>query len=146
MFDRDARPDDRSEPSEESDRLRVLCAEMARPWPFPGHQLGRRTIENYLPLEALRAWAESSDGVERARRRRQVEAFASSDFGAKRRACFAMKEGFLKDVAKDVREDFKQRRRKRRKRGKLEMRERWLEEHELPAIFQGLQSKAFDII
>jgi hypothetical protein len=43
-----------------------------------------------------------------------------------------MKDGFLKDVAKAIRDDCKLR--------ELQGRERWLDEHELPAVFQGLQS------
>lgn len=135
MFDRDAHPDDRSKPSETSEALRGLCARMSRPRPFPGHQLGRRTIENYLPFEALRTWAESGSGKERARRRRRVEAFASGDFGAQRRACFDMKGGFVKDVGSATRDDLKRRKR--------DQRERWLEEEELPAVFQGLRNTEF---
>ncbi len=94
MFDRDAHPDDPAQPSATSETLRDLCALMTRPRAFPGHQLGRRTIENYLPPEALSTWAESGDA--RPERRGRVAAFNSTDFGAARRACFAMKYGFVK--------------------------------------------------
>lgn len=147
MFDRDAHPDDRSKPSKISESLRELCAQMMRPRPFPGHQLGRRTIENYLPIEALHAWAVAGGGAEKRQRREQVEAFKSDDFGAQRRACFEMKEGFVKDVANAIRDDLKQHKLKQRKltqrklkQCKLTQRARWLDEHELPTVFQGLQN------
>lgn len=172
MFDRDAheardgrggkaptKPNDPRLPSATSENLRALCAEMTRPRPFPGYQLGRRTIENYLPIHALSAWAEAGDGPERTRRRAQVEAFMSSDFGEERRACFAMKEGLVKDVASTVREELGQRGHKQRKlknragwvheaklpaaqRTKLRTRVRWLEDAELPAVFQGMKDAA----
>jgi hypothetical protein len=155
MFDRDARSDDPRLPSEPSETLREQCAAMTRPRPFPGHQLGRRTIENYLPFEALRAWAGAGDGAERTLRRQRVEAFESGDFGEHRRACFAMKDGLMKDVAQGVRDEFKQRRIRLRKlkprsmpeaklpatpQRKLKARERWLDESDLPEIFQGLKN------
>ncbi|XXY52218.1 hypothetical protein WME91_13890 [Sorangium sp. So ce269] len=73
-----------------------------------------------------------------------------------------MKDGLFKDVDDSVREEFKARRRKmhnNRKalerrvpdggapraiiKSKLRTRERWLEESELPAVFQGLRNAAF---
>ncbi len=156
MFDRDARPDDPRLPSSMSESLREVCAGMTRPRPFPGHQLGRRTIENYLPFEALYHWANS--GNDTVQRRQRVEAFKSNDFGELRRACFAMKDGFVKDVAQAVREELKQRKRPERKlkmrwvheaklpvtlESKPRRRVRWIEESELPVVFQGLQNVAF---
>ena len=147
MFDRDAHPNDPRRPSKTSEDLREICAIMTRPRPFPGHQLGRRTIENYLPFEALDHWAGGGDGAERQERRRRVDAFKSSDFGGLRRVCFAMKDGFIKDVAQSIRDEFKQRGFRQRKiKGawtssalkRPRTRERWLEESELPAVFQGM--------
>ena len=156
MFDRDAHSSDPREPSKTSESLRELCAGMTRPWPFPGNQLGRRTIENYLPFEALDRWANCGDNS--AQRRQQVEAYKSSDFGGLRRACFAMKDGFVKDIAQTVREEFKHRDHLGHKlkirwlqadklpatlKSKPRPRNRWLEESELPAVFRGVQKGAF---
>ena len=158
MFDRDAQANDPRLPSRTSESLRELCAGMARPWPFPGNQLGRRTIENYLPFEALDRWANGGD--DSAQRRQRVEAFKSSNFGGRRRACFAMKEGFVKDVAQSVREEFKHRDHPGHKlkirwvqadklpaafKSKPRRRGRRLEDSELPTVFQGLQNTAFRV-
>ncbi|WP_437296546.1 hypothetical protein [Sorangium sp. So ce426] len=160
MFDRDAHPSDRRLPSKESEDLHGHVAAMQKPWPFPGHQLGRRTIENYLPFEALDMWVEGGKGHDRTRRRQQVEAFKSADFGPTRRACFSMKDGFEKDVAQEVRDELNQRKEKqyklKRQRRQLLPRNppqnqraiarptvRWLKETELPVVFQGMQNEAF---
>lgn len=160
MFDRDAHSSDPRQPSTTSEKLRGHVASMQRPWPFPGHQLGRRTIENYLPFEALDAWAEGGKASDRTRRRQQVEAFKSSDFGSVRRACFNMKVGFEKDVAQEVRDELSQRRKAQYKpkrqprqllprnpptshRGIARQAVRWLKETELPAVFQGMRNEAF---
>ncbi|NNB98452.1 hypothetical protein HI113_31610 [Corallococcus exiguus] len=103
MFDKDAHSTDRDAPSKDSSNLRTLCEGMTTPFPFPGHQLCRRTIENYLPFEALHAWAESG-GNKSKTRRKKVNAFVSNQFGASRRACFAMKDGLLKDSPKEIRD------------------------------------------
>ncbi len=158
MFDRDADPKDPRLPSPQSQSLRSLCASMTRPSPFPGRQLGRRTIENYLPFEALRLWAESV-AKDKAERRKRVDAFVSPDFGDDRRACFAMKDGLRKDVTKAVREDLSRRGSKQVKlkiagrwrtekelashfKRRARMRERWLEDEDLPAVFRGLSGEA----
>lgn len=160
MFDRDAHPDDPRLPSPTSETLLALCAGMTRPRPLPGHQLGWRTIENYLPVEALHAWVHSGTRHDTTRRRERLEAFMSSDFGEQRRACFPMKEGLIKDVDQAVRDEFAQRRVKQLKlrtrarwihetkspaarKRKPRTRERWLHEAELPAVFQGMQNTAF---
>jgi len=157
MFDRDAHHEDPAQPSSLSETLRLLCASMTRPRPFPGHQLGRRTIENYLPVKALEFWAENAQTSGSKRRLRQmVWAFSSLEFGEIRRACFAMKEGLVKDVAPAVREDLKRRKLKQMKlkrhpswftedqlrsvlKRRSKTRERWLEETELPAVFRGMR-------
>ncbi|WP_437927159.1 hypothetical protein WMF37_50425 [Sorangium sp. So ce291] len=160
MFDRDAHSSDPRQPSATSEKLRDHVVSMQKPWPFPGHQLGRRTIENYLPFEALDKWAEDGRESDRTRRRQQVEAFKSADFGSARRACFNMKEGFEKDVAQEVRDELSQRRKEqyklKRQRRQLLPRNapanhraiarpavRWLKETELPVVFQGMQNEAF---
>jgi hypothetical protein len=97
MFDRDALPGDPVRPSEVSDKLLSLCRSMSKPWPYSGTQLGRRTIENYLPLEVLDLWA-ASTRKHQAVRRKLVQAFKSKDFGDMRRSCFDMKKGLSKDV------------------------------------------------
>lgn len=56
MFDRDTNAEDRSRPSQLSEQTRMLCCELTMPWPLAHHQLARRSIENYVPAETLRAW------------------------------------------------------------------------------------------
>lgn len=51
VFDSDAR--DRGHPSVESEKLRNGCAGAQ----IPHHQLERRSIENYIPIQALEQWA-----------------------------------------------------------------------------------------
>ncbi|NBC47324.1 MAG: hypothetical protein GVY22_04890 [Gammaproteobacteria bacterium] len=54
MFDRDADSADRSQPSQASIAMKTLCESApARPWPLGHYQLGRRAIENYLPVVAI---------------------------------------------------------------------------------------------
>ncbi|EYF00303.1 Hypothetical protein CAP_0955 [Chondromyces apiculatus DSM 436] len=134
MLDRDVRaatkdqPSDPTKPSKTSETLRQLCAGMARPRPFPGHQLSRRTIENYLPFEALERWVSKGKGPEIDHRSKLLKAFRSSMFGDVRRACFNMKEGLLKDVAHGLRKEVKQSKRRPT-------------EAELPLVFQGCEPK-----
>lgn len=101
MFDHDADPNDRTQPSRQSQELKGLCLGMAKPFRYPGNQLGRRTIENYLPFESLHGWVQQSRRAQRAPRRRLLDLFKSQRFGAQRRACFAMKDGLKKDLQSD---------------------------------------------
>jgi hypothetical protein len=109
MFDRDAAEEDPRQPSPVSRHLLDLCCEdvLQGPWPFPVLQLSRRTIESYLPLEALAARGSAKNGVDRLSALRRLrdehptEAFA-----------YNMKEGFMKDaraIRKDKRGSLKQR-------------------------------------
>lgn len=88
MFDRDADPKDPRKPSAESRAVAELCRDsaFAQPWPLPSLQLGRRSIENYLPLEVLRFEQWRVDALERLRNDYPAESFG-----------YAMKEGFIKD-------------------------------------------------
>jgi hypothetical protein len=52
IFDSDART--KGQPSSESEKLRQGCLSAQ----IPHHQLHRRSIENYLPLQALHQWAQ----------------------------------------------------------------------------------------
>lgn len=96
MFDRDADCDDPRNCSKDSDAVKQKCSSAALqgPWSFPHVQLGRRSIENYLPLEALRArypYGERDTqiaAVERLRTAHPEAAFA-----------YSMKEGIIKDAS-----------------------------------------------
>jgi hypothetical protein len=125
LFDKDAAPGDATVPFRDSATLSALCQGMTQPRPFPGHQLGRRTIENYLPFEALRLWAAAGRGPDRKKRREKVDAFEATAFGAERRACYAMKKGLSKDA------HGKEARKREARRASLT---------ELPPPFQGLTS------
>lgn len=95
MFDRDADCDDPRNCSKDSDAVKQSClsAVLQGPWNFPHVQLGRRSIENYLPLEALRAKYRYGDrdaqigALERLRTEHVEAAFA-----------YSMKEGLIKDA------------------------------------------------
>lgn len=110
MFDRDAHVEDPRRPSTSSDQALGLCQNesLQGPWPFPYWQLGRRTIESYLPLESLQNQPSAKNGsdrlsvLRRLRDQHPPEAFA-----------YNMKEGFMKDAHAIKKED----------RGKL--RDRW---------------------
>ncbi len=77
LFDRDSDPADRSRPSADSERLREMADQVCDgdPWGIASHQLGRRSIENYLPLKALDSWAAGAGGRIRKRRYESVGAF-----------------------------------------------------------------------
>ena len=90
MFDRDGADDDRSRSSDASERLLEACRDsVIQPWALAYHQLTRRSIENYLPDDALWLWADNQD------RKKSVGAFISKAFGEHRRHCYDMKEGLL---------------------------------------------------
>lgn len=89
LFDSDAlRP---REPSQDSERLRAECLAAS----VPCHQLQRRSIESYLPLPALRTWADRG-GAQAADARRAVRAFVR--LTEDQRAHFNMKTGFEGDA------------------------------------------------
>jgi len=89
LFDSDAlRP---GLPSNESELLRKACRNI------PYHQLQRRFIENYLPPQALRAWAKS--GLDRgARTERFVQIDAYFRMKTAQQHHFNMKDGFSRDA------------------------------------------------
>lgn len=89
LFDSDAR--EPGQPSRQSEELRHACLRAG----IPHHQLLRRASENYLPVKALQAWAESSSGNLRTLRRRKANAFAS--MSPDHRHHYGMKHGFQKD-------------------------------------------------
>lgn len=96
MFDRDGADADRSRPSSDSERLAEVCrSSPALPWALGYHQLTRRSIENYLPNEALWLWAAEKSGQQYSDRCKSVNAFISEDFGERRRRFYDMKEGLL---------------------------------------------------
>ena len=89
LFDSDAREPGR--PSAASEALRQICLRKGIPY----HQLSRRASENYLPVQALQAWAHTSPGNLRASRRRRTDAFAS--MRPDQRYHYNMKHGFQGD-------------------------------------------------
>lgn len=89
LFDSDAR--EPGCPSEESEHKRRTC--LAKD--VAHHQLARRESENYLPPQALQAWAAKSSGNLRAARRRKADTFAGLQ--PEQRQHYNMKEGFAGD-------------------------------------------------
>ena len=68
MFDRDTQPS--GEPSDSSKNLREKCEARL----MPHHQLKRRSIENYLPAQALHKWVNHAPGPsQRQTRYKKVE-------------------------------------------------------------------------
>ncbi len=103
MFDRDSAPSDRSQPSSNSERIKALCEDSAQsakwPWPLSYYQLGRRSIENYLPELALRFWQAKASGNKMTKRRESVDALCdlrkSNPVAARQ---LNMKHGLLGDL------------------------------------------------
>ena len=89
---KDAIQDDATTESSESKALRKECEKLD----VPHHQTGRRSIENYLPDEALRRWVNQGFGRELTKRRARCRAFCDA-FGPQHRAAFPMKAGLQKD-------------------------------------------------
>lgn len=90
LFDSDAR--EPGKPSGRSEAVRKCCRRKGVGY----HQLQRREVENYLPLEALFAWAAvARRGDERRKRRQKAEAFAAME--SIQRHHYNMKNGFVKD-------------------------------------------------
>ncbi|WP_147477247.1 hypothetical protein [Corallococcus sp. AB038B] len=103
MFDRDSDAADRSQASAASNQVRSICERFKaqKPWPLDFFQLGRRSIENYIPLDALKAWQAERSGAEGTDRRRTVEAFAflgKQSPSAKWQ--YNMKSGFYGDLSR----------------------------------------------
>ncbi len=114
MFDRDSDPADRMKPSPQSERFRSQCAQVENPcpWPLTFHQLGRRSIENYLPEKLLRFWQDEAAGAERTRRRKRIDALCQLKRDNPHAAWqFNMKGGLLKDLSVEAREEIRDQRR-----------------------------------
>jgi len=130
MCDRDSAPNDRSQPSPSSERIRTLCEDVSQsgrwPWSLSYHQLGRRTIENYLPAPLLRLWQDAPHGDERTRRRRAVDALCEL---RKTRPSAAhqlnMKRGFFGDLAPEIQKQI-------RETGRAP------QDHEFDPLFRGI--------
>ncbi len=85
MHDRDAYPNDQRQPSKASRDIIELCQELSAtgPWGVASWQLGRRTIENYLPTNLLnRIWAGQANGPDKTFRRKTVKALRELRSGA----------------------------------------------------------------
>jgi hypothetical protein len=111
-------------PSRDSEELRKVCAGDS----LPHHQLQRRSIENYLPPEALWHWAGQRRGVPGTKLQRVVQAFEAMPPGDRHHV--AMKDMFDGDIARLFREE------------QFSMDPMWLKNDgqrpELDAIAQGL--------
>jgi hypothetical protein len=107
MFDRDADPADRSQPSCKSLAMKTLCESAPlRPWPLGHYQLGRRAIENYLPVAALHHWRSERLGAEGTRRRKVVSALCELRKKRPEAACqYHMKRGLRGDLSPSSRDD-----------------------------------------
>ena len=89
LFDSDAREPGR--PSPQSELFRAICDSAG----IAHHQLRRRHIESYLPVQALMAWVSLGTKATRKARRQTAEAFAAMP--APQRHHYNMKGGFQKD-------------------------------------------------
>ncbi|MFE8595828.1 hypothetical protein [Archangium violaceum] len=99
LFDSDARQP--AQPSRDSQDLKTTCASAV----LPHHQLQRRSIENYLPPQALYRWAGQRRGVPGTRFLRMVQAFVALK-PATERHHVDMKERFENDhIAELFREE-----------------------------------------
>ncbi|MFP2930049.1 hypothetical protein ACLESO_33605 [Pyxidicoccus sp. 3LG] len=99
LFDSDAQQP--AQPSKASEALRKDCVDAA----LPHHQLRRRSIENYLPREALQHWAGLKRGVAGTPYRRKAQTFAARP--PEERHHLDMKEEFEQGIARLFRqEDF----------------------------------------
>jgi hypothetical protein len=94
LSDSDAR--EPGQPSAAAARLRQLCSDRD----VAHHLLSRRTIENYLPIKALEAWAHMSPSKHRTPRRRSVAAYAG--MSPAHRHHFNLKKGFEGDRASGI--------------------------------------------
>lgn len=162
MFDRDADPADRGQPSQESIAMKTLCESAPlRPWPLGHYQLGRRAIENYLPEAVLRRWQSEKSGPEGTRRREVVDAFCKlrRDQPAAARQ-YHMKSGLLADLSDEARKDVEGKPRRiqdsdlirfsglsaadratLKKLGWLDRgATRWIQDADLDPLFQGLSN------
>lgn len=91
MFDSDALVE--GDPSQKSKQLQTDCEEQS----LPHHQLQRRSIENYLPPEALWWWTSRYRSHETTRRQRLVQEFEALSVTQRRH--LDMKERFGSDIA-----------------------------------------------
>lgn len=146
MFDRDSSAEDRSRPSTLSEATRAVCCELDEPWPLAHHQLVRRSIESYVPAEALRSWwpeqvdPTMTDKVrqrEVRERQRRVEWLLhppqNGGLSAEARRCFNFKKGLRGDLARKLRRDIAEK-------------QRDLVDGDLDPVFRGLRQEVRDAL
>jgi hypothetical protein len=130
MSDNDGRK--RGEPSASARRLGDACIQTLGAWRITHHCLRRRSIENYLPAQALASAAhklgQRQDDEDRRDYGRLVRAFMQ--LTEEQRHFYNMKSGLLGDVA-----DAKKRRAYRDGRHEIE-------DDDLPSLFRGLRREA----
>lgn len=122
MFDSDAR--EPGKPSGDARAALAACREITQPWPVPTHCLERRAIENYLPIQALFAWAEVASGPEKTRLRRCAEAF--KELNQPQRAHYNMKRGLWGELTSE------------RQRSYIQQDSDVIDEMDLPPLLRGL--------
>jgi hypothetical protein len=146
MFDRDTSAEDRSRPSKLSEETRRLCCELTAPWPLAHHQLARRSIENYVPAETLRAWWPEQVDAEMTQKLRQREVqyrqqrverllHPAQDGGpsAQARCLFNFKKGLRGDLPSNTRRAIDKARRR-------------LTDDDLDPVFRGLREHVRDAL
>jgi hypothetical protein len=135
MFDRDADPADRRQPSPACVAMKALCESApARPWPLGHYRLGRRAIENYLPEAALRRWQSDKSGPEGTKRRKVVDALCKLRRDQPEAARqYNMKSGLLAELSPEVRKD-------------AEEKARRIQDADLDPLFHGLPDTERDAL
>ncbi|WP_295441396.1 hypothetical protein [uncultured Thiodictyon sp.] len=133
MFDRDSDLTDRARPSPNSERLKAICEKASNavgsPWPLNHYQLGRRTIENYLPERLLRLWQQDVSGSNRTKRRKTIDALSDlrktwPEAGHQ----YNMKHGLVGDLGDEL-------------RTQVRKQNRDVRDHELDPLFQRLSEQ-----
>jgi len=127
MFDRDADRADRSQPSPVSCGMKTLCESAPeRPWHLGHYRLGRRAIENYLPVAALHHWQWEVSRGEGLKRQEIVSALCELRKKKPEAACqYNMKLGFLADLSLEARKD-------------VQEKPRLIQDADLDPLFHGL--------
>jgi hypothetical protein len=120
LFDRDADSQDCSKPHPSARRVVELLDSQQGPseTKVVGHQLGRRSIESYLPSHALEIWGTRGEGRDRLQRRQLVEALKSIRQERPEAAWqLSMKAGLRKDISKPCKDGLKKHLKKPRGQG-----------------------------
>jgi hypothetical protein len=135
MFDSDGRF--RGDRSSSATKIAELCRNVAQPWPLPHHPLERRSIENYLPLEALAGGAHKLEqrlNEDETRDYRALIDVFKRELTEEQRHYFNMKAGLLGDVT-----DGKKHWNYRKTGGAID-------DGDIPKIFRGFDFRTKEIL